>query len=267
MRIEDEVDGIGAMLAGVANVIMQLSQPPVGYGVLESKVESGQITRHPLKRYRTTFTYLSVALMGTEEERATYRRAVGRSHVQVRSGPESPVSYSAFDPELQLWVAACLYRGAVDVHERFRGDMTDEDADAFYLQAARLGTTLQVEPDMWPPDREAFERYWEASLAKVSIDAPVREYLDDLVALRHLPVPLQVVAGGLSRFVTTGFLPPLFREQMHYRWSPRDQARFDRLIGALAFLNGLLPAPLRRFPLNYFLWDMRVRARLGLRLV
>jgi uncharacterized protein (DUF2236 family) len=35
---------------------MQLALAPVGYGVLESKVESGQVTKHPLKRFRTTFT-------------------------------------------------------------------------------------------------------------------------------------------------------------------------------------------------------------------
>jgi len=41
--------GVG-LLAGAANVIMQLARPGVGYGVLESRVESGRIDRHPIKR-------------------------------------------------------------------------------------------------------------------------------------------------------------------------------------------------------------------------
>ncbi len=45
-----------ALLAGPANVIMQLARPGVGYGVLESRVESGRVDRHPIKRARTTFT-------------------------------------------------------------------------------------------------------------------------------------------------------------------------------------------------------------------
>ena len=50
-----------ALLAGPANVIMELARPGVGYGVLESRVESGRADRHPIKRARTTFTYLAVA--------------------------------------------------------------------------------------------------------------------------------------------------------------------------------------------------------------
>ena len=52
--------GVG-LLVGAANVIMQLARPGVGYGVLESRVESGRVDLHPIKRARTTFTYLAVA--------------------------------------------------------------------------------------------------------------------------------------------------------------------------------------------------------------
>src|ERR1700734_2729420 len=96
-----------ALLASTANAVMQLALPAVGYGVLESKVESGQVMRHPFRRVRNTITYLSVALMGTDTERAYYRRQVNRAHALVRSTGDSPVRYSAFDPRLQLWVAAC----------------------------------------------------------------------------------------------------------------------------------------------------------------
>ena len=40
-----------------------------------------------------------------------------------------------------------------------------------------LGTTLQVPPEMWPPDRAAFDRYWQQQLDKVHIDDTVRDYL------------------------------------------------------------------------------------------
>ena len=80
-----------ALLAGPANVIMQLARPGVGYGVLESRVESGRIDLHPIKRARTTFTYLAVATQGTAEQQAAYRRAVNGAHAQVYSTDESPV--------------------------------------------------------------------------------------------------------------------------------------------------------------------------------
>jgi len=62
--VDDGLMGV-ALLAGPANVIMELAQPGVGYGVLESRVESGRTDRHPIKRARTTFTYLAVATAGS----------------------------------------------------------------------------------------------------------------------------------------------------------------------------------------------------------
>lgn len=261
------VDGIGGLLAGPANVIMQLSWPEVGYGVLESTVDSGKLTEHPFKRARTTFTYLAVALLGTDEERAAYRRAVNRSHAQVRSTADSPIGYNAFDPALQLWVAACLYRGTVDVVERFRGPMTDDVADALYEACKPLGTTLQVRPGMWPEDRRAFEAYWASGLERIRIDPPVQRYLHDLAALAFMPWPVRALQGRANRFLTTGFLPPAFRRAMQLEWSDRDQRRFDRVVAAVAAVSRRMPPPVRRLPFNWYLWDFRIRARLGVRLV
>jgi uncharacterized protein (DUF2236 family) len=260
------LDGIGALLAGTANVIMQLSLAPVGYGVMESKVESGQVTRHPIKRFRTTFTYISVALLGTDDERARYREAVNGAHRLVRSDGNSAVKYNAFDRDLQLWVAACLYFGSVDIHEKLHGPMADDRADAFYDYAARFGTTLQVTPDMWPAGRAAFQQYWDEALTRVSIDEPVREYLHDLVTREHLPRALR----GSPRFntwVTTGFLPPRFRDEMRLPWTELDQLRFERLMRRIGFAQRLLPTFVRRFPFNLLLWDLRARIRFQRRLV
>lgn len=259
------MDGVGAMLAGTANVIMQLAQAPVGYGVLESKVDSGKVTLHPVKRFRTTFTYLSVALLGTAAEREAYRQAVNGSHRLVRSDASSPVRYNAFDPELQLWVAACLYWGTVDLYERLHGPVPEADADALYEFCARYGTTLQVRPEMWPADRAAFARYWDENVETISIDEPVRDYLLGLITARHLPRPLR--AERFSRFVTTGFLPPRFRDEMKLPWTEHDQRRFDRMLRRLGAVLRRLPGPLRRVPFNVLIRDLRRRRRLGRPLV
>lgn len=65
LGIDEGLMGV-ALLAGPANVIMQLAQPGVGYGVMESRVESGRVDLHPFKRARTTFTYLAVATNGRQ---------------------------------------------------------------------------------------------------------------------------------------------------------------------------------------------------------
>ncbi|KAA0021741.1 oxygenase MpaB family protein [Antrihabitans cavernicola] len=260
VTIVDLTAGAG-LLAANANVIMQLARPGVGYGVVESTVESGQVMRHPWKRLRTTVTYLAVATAGTDEERAAFRRAVNGQHRAVKSGADSPVAYNAFDVDLQLWVAACLYRGVMDVG-RFLYPNADVTADdEIYQDAARLGTTLQVPQDRWPADRAEFERYWKESLDRILIDEPVRTYLDGLTRQAFLPWPLRVVGGRINRFFTIGFLPEEFREQMRYEWSPQQQRRFDAALRAVALVNRVLPRPIRMFPGNAFLWDMRKRLK------
>src|SRR3954447_5579113 len=116
----------GSALFGAANVVMQLSLLPVGRGVAESTVDSGRVDKHPYKRQRTTGQYLIVAMLGSDAERAAMRDEVNRQHAGVvRDEGEADVPYNAFDPELQLWVAACIYVGFSCWLELFRGPLTD----------------------------------------------------------------------------------------------------------------------------------------------
>jgi uncharacterized protein (DUF2236 family) len=254
---------LAAGLPGAANVIMQLSWPAVGYGVMESRVDSGSAMKHPVKRARTTFTYLAVALLGTDQDRRAFRTAVDRQHAQVRSTRSSPVRYNAMDPRLQLWVAACLYYGLADLISRLHGPLDEAVAERLYSYSSRLGTTLQVKPEMWPPDRAAFARYWEDSLARVRIDGSMRDYLMRLVRLENLPRPVQRAFGPANVFWTTGFLPPLFREQMALAWTDSDEDRFTSRLRRVGRMEAPLPPALKALPLNLLLWDMRRRVRQG----
>lgn len=256
-----------ATLLPAANVIMQLSLPGVGYGVLESPVDSGNVYKHPFKRARTTGTYLAAATIGTDYDRALICAAVDVAHRQVRSRPSSPVSYNAFDPKLQLWVAACLYRYFVDQHEFLYGPLDEASADAVYRDAARLGTTLQVPERMWPPDRAAFDEYWKRSLDELRIDPPVREHLHGVASLAFLPWPLRVLAGPFNLFATTGFLAPEFREMMQLDWTPAQQRRFGWLLFSLRLADRLIPHRVWILGYRIYLWDMRSRARRGRRVV
>lgn len=260
-----------ALLAGPANVIMELGRPGVGYGVVESRVESGRIDRHPIKRARTTFTYVAVATKGTDEQRAAYRRAVNKSHAEVYSTPDSPVSYNAFDKGLQLWVAACIYKGTEDVLRLFVGDMDVETAEHIYRESASIGTTLQVPAEMWPADRAAFEEYWQESLAKVHIDDTVRKFLWPIAAGRvrgaRLPASVQRRIDDFNLLITGGFLPQRFRDEMQLEWDDDKQRRFDRLMNRIRVVNSYLPRVVRQFPFNWMLKDLDWRIRTGRPLV
>lgn len=260
-----------ALLAGPANVIMELARPGVGHGVAESRVESGRIDRHPIKRARTTFTYIAVANSGTDVQKAAFRRAVNRAHAEVYSTADSPVPYNAFDPELQLWVAACIFKGGIDIYRTFVGEIPEDEADRIYRDGMSIGTTLQVPPEMWPPDRAAFDRYWEESLEQVHIDDSVREFLYPIAVSRIKGVPLpdwlRTPLESFNLLITTGFLPQRFRDEMRLPWDDAQQQRFDRLMAVIGAVNGVLPKVIRQFPFNLMLWDLDRRIKAGRALV
>lgn len=257
------IDSVG-LLSGVANTIMQLAYPGVGHGVMESRVESGSILLHPIKRARTTLTYLAVAMQGSTEEKLAYRRAINVAHAQVTSTEASPIKYRALDPELQLWVAACLFWGHVDVHEKLRGPMSQEELARFYEYAKPLGTTLQVREDMWPKDINAFWTYWNDNLNRIEMPADVRDWLMQLVDLSFVGPAISKPFGGFARLMTAGFLHPRIRQQMGLKWGDKEQRRFNRIIKVLGAVNNRMPRQVRQLPSIALLWDFRRRLKNGL---
>ncbi|GFG68700.1 oxygenase MpaB family protein [Mycolicibacter senuensis] len=247
--------------AAAANVVMQLSVPGIGYGVVESRVESGALMEHPWKRLRTTAQYMAVAILGTDSERAAYRDAVNVAHRQVRSTDSSPVKYNAFDRDLQLWVAACLFVFYEDTFELLRGKMTPEQAENFYQQARPLGTTLQVTEDQWPASRAEFDSYWNATCQTLDLDDVVRDYLMRLIDLKMVNPVFRVMFGPLLRFLTIGFLAPRFRELLGVEWSKTEQRQFENLFLFVSFVNRFIPRFIRTFSYRVLMGDVRYRIR------
>jgi uncharacterized protein (DUF2236 family) len=256
------LNGLALAPAG-ANVVMQLAQLPVGRGVAESRVDGGALIKHPIKRTRTTLGYIVAVLLGDDEMREYMRREVNRQHRDVHAREGDDVEYNAFDPDLQLWVAACMYRGSLDAVALVNNDPSDDLLDELYAHCARFATTLQVPAERWPEDRHAFDEYWNEALGRVLMDDVTREYLRGMVRLRFLPPVLNTWLGPLHEFIVTGFLPPLFREQVGLSWSPERQRGFDALCRVTATVHRVLPRALREFPLNLVWWDTQRRYRAG----
>lgn len=265
--LADSMD-LPSITAGQANVVMQLINAPVGYGVMESRVESGSLFKHPIKRSRTTFTYLAVAILGTADDKLRYREAVNTAHRQVRSTVDSPVKYNAMDRGLQLWVAMCLYIGFEDTHQLIRGRMSAEQRALFYRDSAPLGTTLQVPAELWPATPEAFDAKWiELCRTKITPTEATVEYLNKIIEVSFLKTPLPGPLRRFLRFQNAGFLAPAFREAMGIEWSAREQRRFEQFWRLVAGVSRFVPLAARQLPYRLLLGDMHLRARLGKPLV
>ena len=160
-----------------------------------------------------------------------------------------------------MWVAACLFVGLEDTYQLLRGEMTPEQAEQFYRSAWPLGTTLQVTEEQWPATRAGFDEYWAHACRRVAIDEVVRRYLVDLVDLRMVNPLLRLPFRPLLKFLTVGFLAPVFRDAVGVRWSEARQRYFEWLFLIVAFANRFLPVFVRQGGSFLLLADVRRRVR------
>lgn len=268
--VGDLVTPLGGTI-NAANVIMQLAVPGVGQGVVESTVDSGRADLHPVKRARTTTTYLAVAVFGTDRDRDYVREAVRDIHARVVSSPGAAIGYSANSPKLQLWVAICLFKYFVDQYEFLYGPLTDAEYERVLRDGVTLGSTLNVRPESWPSTRAEYRAAWQEGLEQLSMTGEVRDYLVRLAELSFLEVRLglfgravHLILGTPFELVTRGALPPEFRALMGYEWTQADQRAFDRYVRAMRGIHRVTPG-LWPIPWKLHLLDLRLRRRTGRR--
>jgi uncharacterized protein (DUF2236 family) len=251
LGLADFVGEAALLLAGGSAVMNQLALPGVGRGVAE---HSDTLSR-PLDRLRTTLTYVFVMTLGTEEERRAVTRMVNRAHRVVRGE-----GYSAYDPQLQLWVAATLVRGGEQMYEKTFGPMDEASRERAYLDARIYGSALQMPEDLWPATRAEFETYWDRMQGELAADPKVRRYAAALISTKGAPLLLKP-SIALQDLLTRGNLTPHVREVLDLPWSRRDQRLYDGFWALFRTVYPRVPRTLRTLHARLVLRGMRRRLR------
>ncbi|MGY2873540.1 uncharacterized protein (DUF2236 family) [Marmoricola sp. URHA0025 HA25] len=255
--IAESIDEVALLLGAGSAVMYQLALLGVGRGVAE---HSNTLER-PLDRLRTTLTYVYGTLLGTDEERQAIARMVNRAH-----GPVKGEGYTAFDPELQLWVAATLTFTGEQIYELTFGPMDPASRERAYRESKVMGTLLQVTDDMWPPTRAGFEDYWQRMQGELSADPLVQRYVRKLLAPSWRFWYLAPTIW-LQSLVTRGNLTPEVRAVLALEWSPADQRRYDAFWRVFRATYPRVPRPLRTLYPRMVLRGMRKRMREGRRVI
>lgn len=249
MTVQGIVGEAVFLLSSPRRFLMEIALPPVGHGV----VEHSKALTDPITRFRNTSAYIFLVAFGDEEERRRIVRFVNRAHAPVRSD-----GYNAFDPKLQLWIAAVMFHGGRDIYERFFGPLSRAEADQLYREFAVYGTSLQVPEDLWPEGLDGFDAYWHSVVDELVIDEKVRSYAHALLSGGELPFVVRP-AMAVNRFLTLGMLEPRIRDAYGFEWSDRHQRNFDRVMKVAAPLYRMLPTFLRHLPKKLVLRDARRR--------
>ncbi|MGO4301019.1 oxygenase MpaB family protein [Leifsonia sp. RAF41] len=238
------------LAGGGRALLLQIAHPAVGRGV----VEHSDFASRLMDRFDATMLYLTASVFGTPEELRAMQRVVNRAHAPVRGGQEGDgtPAYNAYDPELQLWVAATLYQTMMELHRRVFGPLTGAEADSAYRELTLALSNLQLSPSQWPESRETFDDYWERMVAALRVDDDVLLVSRQILYPRGVPWWLRPGLPAI-RLLTAGLLPEPARRQFRLSWNPSRQRRFDRLIRWVALLYPRLPLRLRHLPRDRYL--------------
>ncbi len=253
LTVADYIDEAYVFLGAGAAVLLQMAMPGVGHGV----ADHSDTLSDPLGRLRTTMSYIYAVSIGTDAERKAIVEMVNKAHIPVRGE-----GYNAFDPKLQLWVAATLYHGGIDLHERLHGPMDPASAEAIYRESQAYGTALQVRDEMWPEDLAGFREYWDSTVAELAVDGKVLAYARNLLKGGSAPWYIRI-GMPLNRLVTTGLLPEQVRRAYRLKWSRPRQLLFDTLFRVIRVVYPWIPRAVRTLPARYYLNDLRKRIRDG----
>jgi uncharacterized protein (DUF2236 family) len=252
-----DVGGEWIMLAGGGcAILLQLAHPSVGRGV----AEHSDFASRPYDRLIGTLTYVTAVACGNEDDIRFVHRAVGRAHAPVHGQADAGTpAYSAFDPDLQLWVTATLYWTAVRVHERVFGALDEASADRFYREFAAVGTSLQLPPDAWPATRAEFHTYWIHSVRGLTVLPVVRQVCRDLLRAEHAPLWMRAIMP-FARLATVALLPEELRAPYGLVLSERNRRRYERMMSLIAAVYPHLPLRVRHLVRDRLLRRLR-RAR------
>lgn len=183
----------------------------------------------PYARLRRTGEVLDVIAWGedrTAADRVTHRvRAIHhrvRGHTTEAAGRfAAGTPYRADDPELLLWILACLVDSAVLSYERYVRQMTSSERDALWADYRVVGALFGLDAHEMPEDWAAFRAYIDAMLR--SGDLIVTNQARELAVKIVLRPPTPRLARPLVELtnqITIGLLPSDLRRQYRLPWDP-----------------------------------------------
>ena len=211
----------------------------------------------PYTRLRRTAEVMDAIAWRTKAEADRATRRVRSMHAKARgtlprdAGPfPAGTPWAADDPELLLWIVACLVDSALLVYERYVTSLSAAERDAYWADYRVVGRLFGLRDSDMPATHADFETYMKDMLRSgdLHVTPTAREVGIDVV-LRP-PVPLKVrPLVELANVITVGLLPGPIRRGYRFSWDP---ARALAVRGGAEYVKRvlvpLLPGSLRYVP-------------------
>ncbi len=233
------------LFGGARALLMHAAHPLVAAGARQTSMYQ----RDPWARLIRTLQLQSTMTFGTKAEADEAAGRINRLHFKVKGvDPVTRERYDAVDPDLLLWVHACLEVSSVYFFERTVRRLTDDERDRYHHENLLAADLMLLPRTKVPASYQALDDY---VTRVVSSDRLVMTDVATNVAeiIRQGPVPAIIKPlWGFIRFAAFGTLPPKLRYLYGVTWTPGRQRWLDLNLRMLGRIRPLLP---ERFRLIY----------------
>jgi uncharacterized protein (DUF2236 family) len=230
------------LFGGVRALLMHAAHPLVAAGARQTAT----YRRDPWARLLRTLSLQLLLPFGTKKEARDAADRINRLHRVINGvDPATGERYDALDPELLLWVHACLEESTVLFYERTVRPLTDWQKDQYHMENLTAAELVLLPADRVPPTYAATEQYIDDVIGSERLLATdVAREVADLI--RGGPVPLHL--KGVWRFISfaaVGTLPPEIRRLYGFRWGPTRRRILDANFWVLQRTRPFLPRRIR----------------------
>ena len=248
---------VTVLFGGARAVLMQAAHPLVIAGARET----GFYERNPWKRLQRTLILTYAITFGTKAEAHAAADRINEVHASITGIDEvTGLPYDALDPELLLYVHACLVDSALLFEELTVGRLDEEGRQRFHeeqmLVAELVKVPREIVPGTVPELREYLRHVYDSGLLRVTDAARA------VAALFHDPpkeAEWRPVLKGVSR-LAFGTLPRELREMYGVRIGMGRRAALRAAFAAARLLGPTLPHRYR-YIAPYQEWLLRRRGR------
>src|SRR5205085_2851227 len=186
------LDHPAALIGGLRALIVQSLHPLAMAGV----AQHSDYRRRPLERLRRTAYYVGATAMGDTATALAAAAHVKRVHARVRgTDPVTGRSYSAEDPDTQVWVHTVEWHSFLVAYNVFGRRLSPEDQDRYMAEGLRVAPLLGTPASAFPGSVDEVRDYFESVKPQLCLSAEAREAVGFVVN------------------------PPLSRELLAY-WAP-----------------------------------------------
>lgn len=211
-------------LSGPRALLMMAAHPVAFEGFFHA---TGSLDE-PYERLARTAHVLDTIAWGRRDEADRLTARVRRMHARARgtlprdAGPfPAGTPWSADDPELLLWILACLVDSAVLVFERCVRPLSAAERDAYWADQRVVGRLFGLPDDAMPATWHDFQTYMKDMLASDALVVTPTAREVGLQVVMRPPVPLHArPLLELVNVITVGLLPGRIRRGYGLGWDP-----------------------------------------------